>query len=159
MPTGTVPRATVSRVPGSEPPSVRPPARPVRPVPPPAADTSSAVRGFLMRYGAALLPLLATLVAVELGWQLLDGAWPAAAAAVTGWALAVAAWLRRCSWRAGTVLAVIGAPATVLAGPVALGWSSPGGVVLWGPVTTVLAVALVLAVQPSAAPGSYPADG
>jgi hypothetical protein len=51
------------------------------------------------------------------------------------------------------VLAMLGAPAAVLAAPAALGWLSPSGLVLWGPVSTVLAVALALAAQPLALNG------
>jgi hypothetical protein len=110
-----------------------------------------AVRTFLTGFGATLLPLLAAVVGLELSWQLLAGStWPAAGAVVTGWALAGAWWLCRRGWQVGTVLAATGAPAAVLAAPAALGWLSPAGLVLWGPVSTVLAAALAMAAQPLA---------
>ncbi len=46
--------------------------------------------------------------------------------------------------------AVIAAPAAVLAGLGALGWLTPAGLVLWGPVATVLAAAPAMAAQPPA---------
>jgi hypothetical protein len=118
----------------------------VRPL---TADGVTAVRAFLVGYGTTLVPLLAGLLALELGWTRLDGgSWPAAAAAVTGWSLAAAAWLIRRHWPSGTVGAVAGAPAALLAGPIALGWASPAWLVLWGPTTTLVAVAWVLTMQP-----------
>jgi hypothetical protein len=36
----------------------------------------------------------------------------------------------------------------MLAAPAAAGWLSPAGLLLWGPVSMVLAVALALAAQP-----------
>jgi hypothetical protein len=117
----------------------------------PTAVSATAVRAFLVGYGGTLVPLLAGLVALELGWTWLDGGtWPAAAAAVTGWSLAAAAWLHRRHWPSSTVGAVAGAPAPLLAGPIALGWVSPDGLVLWGPMTTLLAVACVMTMQPLA---------
>jgi hypothetical protein len=82
------------------------PAAVERPLP--APGDSSAVRVFLARYGATLLPLLTALVALQLGWQMVTGStWTAAVTA--GWALAVAAWLRCRGWHVGTVLTVTGA--------------------------------------------------
>ena len=123
-----------------------PPARHGRP----AVDGgSAAVRAFLAHYSVTLLPLLAALVALEFGWELAAGTtWAAAAAAETGWALAVAGWLRMRGWRPSAVLLVTWAPAAVLAAPLAVGWLSPAGLVLWGPVSTVLAAALVMAADP-----------
>ena len=98
-----------------------------------------------------LLPLLAAVTALQFGWLWLGAnTWPAAGAVVTGWALAGAGWLWCRGWPASGVLTVIAVPAVVLAGPVALGWLSPAGLVLWGPVTTVLAVAVAMAAQPLA---------
>ncbi|MGY1711578.1 hypothetical protein ACI8AC_18925 [Geodermatophilus sp. SYSU D00758] len=73
-----------------------------------------------------------------------------------GWTLVAAGWLRRRGWPDGAVLVAPGAPAAVLAGPAALGWLSSAGLVLWGPVSTVLVVALVMAAQPPA-PDAPPA--
>jgi hypothetical protein len=131
-----VPTATLA--PGSDPGTGAPPV--------PAAGAPTAVRTFLLRYVTTLLPLLTALFPLDLGWELLGGgSWPAAAAVVTGWTVAVAAWVRRCDWPAGVVLAAGAAPAAVLAPPAALGWLSPAGLVLWGPVSTVLAGAVAMA--------------
>ncbi|SDC06383.1 hypothetical protein SAMN05660690_0400 [Geodermatophilus telluris] len=131
------------------------------PAPPtdPHTGTATTVRTLLLRYAATLLALLTALLALEVGWVLLGaGSWPAAAAAVTGWALGTAACLRRCGWSAGAVAATGGAPAAVLAVPAALGWLSPAGLVLWGPVSTLLAAALLLSTRPPtpAAPSARP---
>ncbi len=123
-----------------------PPAT-TRPAPPgPAAADPAAVRTLLVGHGVTLLPPLAALIALQVWWEgIADGGWAPAAAAVTGWALGVVGWLRRRGWRPDAVRTVVGAPAAVLAGPAALGWLSPDGVVLWGPVSAVLVVALVMA--------------
>ena len=125
------------------------------PQPRPTTGDSSAERAYLFRYAGTLLPLAAALLALQLGGQLLaDRAgtsgppWPVAAAAVAGWALAVAAWLRRRGWTTAGLVAVVACSALVLAAPAAAGWLSPAGLLLWGPVSTVLAVALALAAQP-----------
>src|SRR4051794_26419366 len=129
------------------------------PLPNAAAGDGSAARAFLLRYTVTLLSLAAALVAVQAGAQLLpEGAgtlgwgWPMSIAA--GWALAVAAWLRRRGWATGTLVAVaVGAgPAAALAIPAAAGWLSPAGLLLWGPVSTLLAVALALVAQPLPSP-------
>jgi hypothetical protein len=131
------------------------------------AGNSSAVRASLLRYTGTLLPLVAALVAVQLGGQLLadpagylDPGWPVAVAAAAGWALSVAVWLRRRGWTTATLVPVLAGPVAVLAA--AAGWLSPAGLLLWGPVSTVLAVALMLTAQPlrPAAPRSTdPATG
>jgi hypothetical protein len=143
MSTATIPPAT---------------AHPAPPAPP-AADASPAIRTFLVGYVVTLLPLLAALVAMEFGWELLaDDGWAPAAAAMTGWVLAVAGWLRLRGWRPGTALVVICTSVAVLAAPSAVGWLSPAGLVLWGPVTTVLTVALTLVQQPREHATAHPAD-
>jgi hypothetical protein len=82
---------------------------PTRPSLPPATGHPAAVRTFLTDFAGTLLPLLAAAVGLELAWQLLAGStWPAAGAAVTGWALAGAWWLSRRGWQVGTVLAATG---------------------------------------------------
>jgi hypothetical protein len=137
-----------------------PPAlRPGRPASVPPAGDSAAVRAFLARYASTLLPLAPALIALQVGWELLThsaGApgqlWPAAAAA-SGWAVAVGAWTRRRGWPTSTVIAVVAAPAAALAASAAAGWLSPAGLVLWGPVSTVLTVSLALAAQPLPLPG------
>jgi hypothetical protein len=120
----------------------------------PAPTTGAAAARFLTGWAVTLLPLLAAVLALELGWPLLDAdTWPTVAAVVTAWALAAAGWLRCRGWPVRTALAVLGASAAVLAAPAALGWLSPSGLVLWGPVGTVLAVALAMAARPLALNG------
>jgi hypothetical protein len=143
MSTATIPPATAHPVPTA----------------PPAAGDPSAVRTLLVGYGVELLPLLVALLALEFGWErIADGTWAAASAAMTGWALAIAGWLRSRGRRACTVLTVTCTPAAVLAATLPVGWLSPAGLVLWGPVSTVLTVALTMAVQPPASATSHPAD-
>src|SRR3954469_16932173 len=138
MSTATIPPATTHPAPAG----------------PAAAGDSAAVRTLLIGYGVTLAPLLVGLAAVAVGWGLTaGGGWASAAAAVTGWALAVAGWLRLRGGRTGTVLLVTWAPAAVLAAPLVVGWLSPAGLALWGPVTTVLTVALT-----PAAATAHPAD-
>jgi hypothetical protein len=117
--------------------------------PSPAASLRAAVRASLIGYCATLIPLVAALVALEAGWVRSGAAsWPAGLAVAGGWSLAVAAWLRRRRWPAATVDIVVWSPAVVLAGPLSLGWLSPAGLVLWGPASTVLTVALALSARP-----------
>jgi len=123
---------------------------------PPASGSSAAVR-FVTAFGATLLPLVAAVVALELAWSSsAAGTWPAAGAVVTGWALATAGWLHCRGWAAGAVLAVLAAPAAVLAAAAAAGWLTPAGLVLWGPVSTVLAAALAMAASPPIRPPPAP---
>jgi hypothetical protein len=118
----------------------------------PAADPR-AVRAFLTRYVATLLPLLAGASVLPVAWALLaDGLpaggprWAGATVATTAWIGAVAGWLLRRGWRRGTVHAVAWAgPAAVLALPAAAGWLLADGLVLWAPATSVLVVALAMA--------------
>ncbi len=96
-----------------------------QPVPGPSAWGSSAAIRFLTVFGATLLPLGAAVVAMvafEVAWSL-----SAAGAVVTGWSLGTAGWLHSRSWAAGAVLAVLAAPAAVLAGAGAAGWLTPAG--------------------------------
>ncbi len=117
--------------------------------PAPAASLRAAVRASLIGYCATLAPLVAALVALEAGWVRSGAAsWPAALAVVAGWSLAVAAWLRRRRWPAAAVDIVVWSPAVVLAGSLWLGWLSPAGLVLWGPASTVITVALTLSARP-----------
>jgi hypothetical protein len=160
MSTATVPppivgRATTapSRATGSR--DVGPAIRRGRPAPMPAVGDSSAARTFLHRYTGTLLTLVAALAALQVGWQQLADStgtvgppWLPVGVAACGWALGVAAWLHHRGWPTGTVAAVIATPAAVLAAPAAAGWLSPAGLVLWGSMSTVLAVALSLAAQP-----------
>jgi hypothetical protein len=108
------------------------------------------VRAVLTNYAATgLVPLLG-LVALLTGWTLsaADG-WPAAVAAVGTFAAGTAAWLRRRTWSPGLVHPVTwGAPAALLLPSAAAGLLSADGLVLWAPMTTVLAVWLTLTYEP-----------
>jgi hypothetical protein len=123
----------------------------------PPAAVSAPVRVFLIRYVATLGVMLGGAIALVVGWSMASTTewvqghlWLAACLATTGWALGVAAWLCRRIWRsAATVLAVTWAtPATVLMPFTSLGWLSPGGLLLWGPVSAALAVVLGMALHP-----------
>jgi hypothetical protein len=148
MTTATMPSPTAERAPAALPrPARTPDGRP--------AGDFSAIRAFLSHYTGTLLPLTAALIALHFGWHLLAGraaaagqSWPLAVTAACGWALAVAAWLVRRGTTTATLVTVVAGPALVLAAPAAAGWLSPAGLLLWGPVSTVLAVALALAAQP-----------
>ena len=122
-----------------------PPA--AEPAPPPAVFTA---RAFLAGYAQLLLVPVTGLAALFAGWTLTHPAgWPATVAAVTGWSLAVAAWLRHRGWPAATaLLAAWAAPAALLAPLAGLGWLAADGLVAWGPVSAVLAVALAAAHSP-----------
>ena len=70
--------------------------------------------------------------------------WPVVTAAVIGWSLGVAAWLRHHGWPIATAhLAAWAAPTALLAPLIAVGRLSPAGLILWGPVSALLAIALV----------------
>ncbi|MGY1985706.1 hypothetical protein ACI792_05720 [Blastococcus sp. SYSU DS0669] len=123
-----------------------PPTVPARPAP---GSHHAGVVQFLTGWATTLLPLLVAVTGLELGWSLLGGTtWLVAGAGVVGWALFAAGWLLHRDWHAGAVVAALGAPVAVLAGPAALGWLAPAGAVLWGPVSAVLTVALAMAAQP-----------
>jgi hypothetical protein len=108
------------------------------------------VRAFLTNYAATVLVPLLGLVVLLTGWTLAAAAgWPAAVTAVGVCAAATAVWLRRRGWSPALVhLVTGGAPAALVAPSAALGRLSADGLVLWAPVTTVLAVCLVLTHQP-----------
>jgi hypothetical protein len=76
-------------------------------------------------------------------------AWPLALGAVLAWTAAVTVVLRARGWAARPLGEVAGAPAVVLALPAVAGWLSPEGLVLWAPLTTVLAVGLGMVARPS----------
>lgn len=90
-----------------------------------------------------------SLVAVLTGWFF---------AAVSGWPAAVGGaavsagngmWLHRRAWAPGlTHLLTWAAPTVVLAPMAALGSLSPDGLVLWAPVTILLAAALAMSQDP-----------
>jgi hypothetical protein len=122
---------------------------------------SAPARAFLARFARTLAVVLLSMAALLLGWNLLSGTdwassqpWLTAAAATTGWALAAAVWLRRRGWRRGPVhVATWAAPTVGLTPLVWLGWLTPDGLVLWGPVSTLFAVALAMAAEPMGVDG------
>ncbi len=122
----------------------------------PSAARSAPARAFLGRFAWTLAVLLLGMTALLLGWNLASGTdwasshpWLTATAATTIWVLAAAVWLRRRGWRRRPVHAVTWtAPAAGLLPLVCLGWLTPDGLVLWGPVSTLFAVALAMAADP-----------
>ena len=98
----------------------------------------------LAGYARTLLVPLLALAGVLAGWTLTSASgWTAAAAAVVAWSGAVAVWLRRRSWHpVGVHVVTWAGPAVLLAPLAAPGWLTADGLVLWAPVTTVLAVCL-----------------
>ena len=92
-----------------------------------------------------LVPLLAV-VALPLGWTLTAGVgWPVAIAAVAVGSAVSAAWLHLRGWPPALVhLVTWAAPAAVLAPLAVLGELTADGLVLWGPMATVLGVSLAL---------------
>ena len=108
------------------------------------------VRAVLANYAITLLVPLVGLVVLLRGWTITaaDG-WPAAVAAVGIFAGGSAAWLHRRAWSPALVqLVTCAAPAALLVPSAALGLLSADGLVLWAPVTTVLAVCLTLTREP-----------
>jgi hypothetical protein len=134
-----------------------PAARPAPATPPstrPNATVGPTMRQFLGGYARILLVPLAGVAVLLTGWALTTPVattgWPAAVAAAAGCSLAVFAWLRHREWPAATAhLAAWAAPATMLAPLSALGWLSADGLILWGPISAVLAVALAAAHDPA----------
>jgi hypothetical protein len=121
-----------------------------------SAARSAPAQAFLARFARTLAVLLLSMAALLLGWNLVSGTdwasshpWLTATAATTGWVLAVAVWLRRRGWRRGPVHVVTWAAPTVGLLPLVwLGWLTPDGLILWGPVSTLFAVALAMAADP-----------
>jgi hypothetical protein len=146
------------------PPAARPPASATPPSTRPNATAGPTMRQFLGGYARILLVPLAGVAVLLTGWALTTPVvtigWPAAVAATAGWSLAVVAWLRHREWPAATAhLAAWAAPAALLAPLSALGWLSADGLILWGPISAVLAVALAAAHDPalvSPTPGLRP---
>ena len=101
-------------------------------------------------WARTLLVPVVVLVALPVGWTLAAaGGWPVALAAVAAGSAVSAIWLRFHGWEAALLHLVSWvAPAAVLAPPAALGELSADGLVLWGPVTTVLALCLALTGRP-----------
>ena len=122
----------------------------------PSAARSAPARAFLARFARTLAVLLLSMAALLLGWNLASGTdwasshpWLTATAATTIWVLAAAVWLRRRGWRRRPVHVVTWAAPTVGLLPLVwLGWLTPDGLVLWGPVSTLFAVALAMAADP-----------
>ena len=122
--------------------------------------TASPVVGysFLLGYLHTLTVLLGGLALLLFGWNWASSTtwaaghpWPAAVAATTGWALGVAGWLlHRRGWHGARLHAVSwAAPVAVLVPLTWPGWLSPDGLLLWAPLTTVLAVALATTLTPT----------
>jgi hypothetical protein len=120
---------------------------------PPAAPVGPTPRAFLAGFAQLLGVSLLGLAALLTGWGLTAAhGWPAAAAAVAGWSLALALWLLRRGWPAATAhLAAWAAPAALQAPLAGLGRLSADGLILWGPASAVLAVALAAVRDPSLA--------
>jgi hypothetical protein len=108
-------------------------------------------RSVLGGYARTLLVPLIGLVVLPVAWTLTASAgWPAAVAGVAAAGASSAASLFRRAWPPALVhLVTWAAPAAVLAPLAVLGELSPDGLVLWGPVTTVLAVCLALTGRPA----------
>jgi hypothetical protein len=108
------------------------------------------VRAFLANYAITLVVPLVGLVVLLTGWTITTaGGWPAAVAAVGIFAAGSAAWLHGRAWSPALVHLVSWvAPAALMTPAAALGRLSADGLVLWAPVTTVLAVCLMLTHQP-----------
>jgi hypothetical protein len=108
------------------------------------------VGAFLTDYVATVLPLLAALAVLWTGWAVGSGhGWLVAGGATAGWVLLVVAWLNRRGWSAGVVHPVAWVvPAAVVGISAASGGLSPGSLVLAGPLTSVLAVAVVTSLGP-----------
>ncbi len=108
------------------------------------------VGAFLADYVATVLPLLAGLAVLWAGWAVVSGhGWLVSGGTTVGWVLLVAAWLSRRGWSAGVAHTVAWVmPAVVVGMSAASGGLSPGSLVLAGPLTSVLAVAVVTALGP-----------
>jgi hypothetical protein len=131
----------------SAPPVTRPPAQSGHPT---GSQDGSTARRVLSGYFRLLSVPLAGALCLAAGWTLLPATgWATAAGAMAVWSSAVLAWLHRRRWRAAPAhLAAWAAPAALLAPMAALGALSPSGLALWGPVSTLLAIALVAASDP-----------
>ncbi|SNT03841.1 hypothetical protein SAMN04488107_4726 [Geodermatophilus saharensis] len=101
-----------------------------------------------------LLPV-AWLVALVVCWTLTGATgWVPAGAAVAVWAAGTATWLRRQAWSRAPVHLVTWVVPTALLTPLtALGWLPADGLVLWSPLTTVLAALAVTPQPPATGPG------
>src|SRR3954469_15495755 len=146
------------------PPAARPPAPATPPSTRPNATAGPTMRQFLGGYARILLVPFSGMAVLLTGWSLatpvVTTGWPAAVASAAGWSLAVVAGLRPREGPAATThLAAWAAPAALLAPLSALGWLSADGLILWGPISAVLAVALAAAHDPalvSPTPGLRP---
>jgi hypothetical protein len=146
-----------------------PVTRPVA-LPPRAGSTSpphsapagepSRVRALIIGYALTLSGLLIALTMLLVVWEVFSTTswvdahqWPAAVAATSGWAGAAVLWLHRRGWRPATAHAVAWITPAVLLAPLSGStWLSPAGLVLWAPMTAVLAAAVVMAERPTVAP-------
>lgn len=117
---------------------------------PPAAGVTPAPSRFLAGYALTLMVPLVGMAALLTSWTVASATGlPAATAATVGWSMTIVVWLRRRGWPPVLAhLASWAGPAALLALLAELGWLSAGGLVLWEPVSAVLAVALVSAYRP-----------
>jgi hypothetical protein len=104
----------------------------------------------LTGYARTLLVPLLGLVALPGAWMVTPmTGWVSAVAVAAAWAAGSAVWLFRRAWPPTLVhLVTWAAPAVLLTPLAALGWLSANGLVLWFPLTTVLAVCLVVTQRP-----------
>ena len=132
------------------PPATQPTAHATPPVTSKAAGIDPALRRLVVGYARMLFVLLAASAALVTGLTLLRvNGWAPTTAAVAGWSLAVAAWLHHRGWPAATAhLAASGAPAALLGPLPALGWLTAAGLMLWGPVSALLSIALAASYDP-----------
>jgi hypothetical protein len=132
----------------------------------PGTAPSAPARGLLTEYTRTLAALLVSMAVLLLGWRLVadtewvsSNPWWTAVAATTGWALAVATWLRGRGWRRRTVHVVTwAAPAALLLPLTWIGWVLPSALALWAPLTSLIAVACAMAADPLGAHDPCPSD-
>jgi hypothetical protein len=100
----------------------------------------------LTAWARTLAVPLAVLVALPVGWALGGaGGWPLAITGAASASAMSAIWLHLRGWSPAVLhLVTWAAPAAVLAPLAVLGELTADGLVLWGPMTTVLAVALAV---------------
>jgi hypothetical protein len=125
-----------------------------------ASAPAPLLRAVLTGYAWAVLVPLLGLVALLSSWMVTSmTGWMPALALLAAWAAGSVAWLYWRAWPRTLVhLVTWAAPAALLTPLAALGWLSADGLVLWGPVTSVLAVCVVVIQRPRPA-ATDPAEG